>query len=1166
MPLTKSGSKKAISSNIRAEINAGKPQKQAVAIALNIARKYRAEGGPLSHKLEKGENPSKVAKRFVVKLNEIMRLNQLDEAKARKLKVGQELLLREPPKEFPPESGGPIVGMGGRGTEIPAPLAGPGVELPETDEVKPGGGMTPPGAGIVSLPPPAPKEDFNPTSEISGQPASALKKEPDWRAGLEEKPPIQIPVEIAPEPPAKTPWQQVPGHEGMEDLGSTEREKPWLDPRLARDLLMMGQSAGAVTGGLAPSVGRYAGRFMLNKAIPALEEAAQPFRDVPGQAIKRMMNSLGWYKNKFPGGPPKSWPGGRTEPDIGKLLDQMPPEVVPEGVPYRAPGGPVGTRPVENEAFKEAFNYPLEYSAPWRSNAYTAEARRGDPGQILRGGESQHYDAYIKNNPNAYPWNRFSPDPNMRSIAYQPLPRGQVGQGLEGARMPERGGRPMPTPRWIQEQQEAAAFRRGLSPEAQAQTFRQDLMGYMHSSGINPSVVRMRTPEDQFWVMKQRDNWLRGLGFTEYKRGGGIPKYPTGGRVPDPDEDPLEVDEHGISYLPDIRTGDNLARPMIPVAVPGTASPMVPPPTPGTPRLARRLAEQLVPPARPGNYTYPAWGPPPGNRPPGNVMTVYRPGQHLPQRPEIMSYRSADARPYWNNNSGFQRWYHGMRGPQRGDEAANREARRFSERVGEDWSRIPRDARLRYVEAAREQLDQAAAARTRSYDDTIPTGAVRGRPYQPPVFPITPLKGAKGVERQWHSANLGPEERGGYVGSMRYDFKDPGINTYVNADVSKSNPWVSGYVTFGSRKPNPLTGHPSYVEAAQPMGRAGVSALAAVSKSVRNFVDTVKPSSVSWSAAHPDLNLAYDRFAKQLAKQYNGIYEPDTGAITHNYGANFRIKFPGHAGPTKKASGGPVGGHHDITHMFGGMGMASGGGYKGPERYSGPPFVGIAKEHGGMTPDLRQQIQKFWNPQDRVISTLKHAAGGTVSTKMPATGIPKIATQKGVPPQSVMVSRAAGAGMARTKSGLLKSMVPGRTDKLAINVANGSYVIPADIVAGHGQGNTLAGAAALDKLFKSGPYGTSKVSVSTERSSMPKVGFISPKPVVGYKGPGMAMGGEAEVPVMAAGGEYILDPDQVAAVGKGDTERGFRILDQFVLQSRRRQLKEIRALRPPKKD
>jgi hypothetical protein len=45
MPLKKGYSKKAVSSNIRAEMKAGKPQKQAVAIAMSTAREAAMKAG-----------------------------------------------------------------------------------------------------------------------------------------------------------------------------------------------------------------------------------------------------------------------------------------------------------------------------------------------------------------------------------------------------------------------------------------------------------------------------------------------------------------------------------------------------------------------------------------------------------------------------------------------------------------------------------------------------------------------------------------------------------------------------------------------------------------------------------------------------------------------------------------------------------------------------------------------------------------------------------------------------------------------------------------------------------------------------------------------------------------------------------------------------------------
>ncbi len=44
MPLDKSGSKKSVSTNIKTEMAAGRPQKQAVAIALSVQRRAKGFG------------------------------------------------------------------------------------------------------------------------------------------------------------------------------------------------------------------------------------------------------------------------------------------------------------------------------------------------------------------------------------------------------------------------------------------------------------------------------------------------------------------------------------------------------------------------------------------------------------------------------------------------------------------------------------------------------------------------------------------------------------------------------------------------------------------------------------------------------------------------------------------------------------------------------------------------------------------------------------------------------------------------------------------------------------------------------------------------------------------------------------------------------------------
>lgn len=158
-------------------------------------------------------------------------------------------------------------------------------------------------------------------------------------------------------------------------------------------------------------------------------------------------------------------------------------------------------------------------------------------------------------------------------------------------------------------------------------------------------------------------------------------------------------------------------------------------------------------------------------------------------------------------------------------------------------------------------------------------------------------------------------------------------------------------------------------------------------------------------------------------------------------------------------------------------------------------------------------------------------------------------------------------------SGLVMSATPGRKDVVPLSVASGSYVVPADVMSGISEGNTLGGASHLEHALHSGPGGMPLSSIHA-RNTIPHPPSISH----------LASGGLADgqlprmihphewanrhvpngIPVMVAGGEYILSPEDVRHIGDGDVTRGHDKLDQFVLHARARNLKATAKLPGPK--
>lgn len=147
-------------------------------------------------------------------------------------------------------------------------------------------------------------------------------------------------------------------------------------------------------------------------------------------------------------------------------------------------------------------------------------------------------------------------------------------------------------------------------------------------------------------------------------------------------------------------------------------------------------------------------------------------------------------------------------------------------------------------------------------------------------------------------------------------------------------------------------------------------------------------------------------------------------------------------------------------------------------------------------------------------------------------------------------------------TGPLVSNVPGRTDKHFTHVPSGSYVIPADIVSAHGQGNTLAGMNALHNLFRMDTAGKSAVKNFPSR----------PVGASKFKNGGADKHVGKPVPVKLAGGEIVVPPENAHETmerlhGKKVTlDEAHKLFDKWVVAERKKLIKTLSKLPGPSRD
>ena len=145
-------------------------------------------------------------------------------------------------------------------------------------------------------------------------------------------------------------------------------------------------------------------------------------------------------------------------------------------------------------------------------------------------------------------------------------------------------------------------------------------------------------------------------------------------------------------------------------------------------------------------------------------------------------------------------------------------------------------------------------------------------------------------------------------------------------------------------------------------------------------------------------------------------------------------------------------------------------------------------------------------------------------------------------------------------SGLVMSPVAGRSDHIPMGLGSNSYVIPADVISGIGQGNTIAGGHAFDAMLHKGPYGM-KLPIPKISGTLPKPNAM-PRVVAPHL---YTRGGRTKgtVPTIVAGGERIVSPEEVARLSGGDYKKGHEMLDRWVLEARKHALKVTKKLPGP---
>ncbi len=239
-------------------------------------------------------------------------------------------------------------------------------------------------------------------------------------------------------------------------------------------------------------------------------------------------------------------------------------------------------------------------------------------------------------------------------------------------------------------------------------------------------------------------------------------------------------------------------------------------------------------------------------------------------------------------------------------------------------------------------------------------------------------------------------------------------------------------------------------------------------------------------------------------------------------------------------------------------------------------------------PDTRASIER-WGQRPLTPEQMRHSDEALANLQEQNRQTPDYAAAAMMPaesnPQYLQQDHAYGGGVRRADggglSGPLLGATDGRADDVNTSVPNGSHIIPADIVSALGEGNSVAGAAKLGKMFPNsrGPKAPA-IKMGMQRiPAMPRIpqqpaqhmphilrnqAHMPRMPHMPGMPKGLKHGGNAaHVPVRLSDGEFAVHPLDVARSGGGNIERGHRALNHWIMTVRKEDIERRKKLPGP---